>query len=137
MQRYIIVLFWLLILTVILLSVPTKCNLGNSEVEAFTNYYGYYKKYCGSCNWKSKRSCGKCLNCGICTTANGYSECVPGDAQGPYFRSDCAFWEYGDPETYYPGANVYPIVQMRNMKPYTRWNLNRSLRMSKRGKRLN
>ena len=130
-----IVLFWLLILTVILLSVPTKCNLSNSEVEGFTDYYGYYKKYCPSCGHRGKRSCGKCTNCILAYTANGHSECIPGNSQGPFFRDDILYYEYGDAETYYNGANVYPIVQMRNVKPYTRWNLNRSLRMPKRLKR--
>jgi hypothetical protein len=134
MQRYIIVLLWILILAVILLSVPTKCNLGN-KVENFDNYYGYYKNYCGSCHHRGRRSCGKCTNCGLCITADGHAECVPGDAQGPYFREDCAIWEFGDPMTFYNGSNVYPIVKQRNVYPYTRWNWWRN-RFSKRGKRM-
>lgn len=129
MQRYIIVLFWILILAVILLSVPSKCTLSNGvKKEGFTDYYGYYKQYCPSCNWRGLSSCGKCTNCGICVTEAGQASCAAGDASGPYFRSDCDKWSYGDDQTFYAGANVYPTVQMRNIYPYNRWNLNRSLR---------
>ena len=75
---------------------------------------GYYKKYCPSCGTKDKHSCGTCVNCGFCITVDGYGECVPGNNQGPFFRSDCAVWEYGNP--YYYGQ-VYPAT-ITHTSPY-------------------
>lgn len=55
----------------------------------------YYKRYCPSCGWRSRGSCSKCTNCGYCINKYGIGSCVPGDSQGPYYRRDCKYWEYG------------------------------------------
>lgn len=138
MERYIIVLFWILILAVILLSVPSKCMRGRAEgmrgVEPFVDYYGYYKKFCPSCGWRSRNSCSKCTNCIFGVTKDGYGRCLAGDSSGPYFANDLLYYEYGDDQTFYPGSNVYPIVKHRNIYPYNRWELNRSLRLPPKSK---
>ena len=118
---------WILIIAVILLFTPSECKSllspGDKNKEDFYTYYGYYKKYCPSCGWRSRYSCNKCTNCGWCVTASGYGECVPGDSSGPYFREDCQHWEYGDPYHNYPYSHVFPVVQTKDIYPHTRWNL--------------
>ncbi|ARF09586.1 hypothetical protein Indivirus_1_209 [Indivirus ILV1] len=115
MGKYIVVLFWVLVLSLVLLSVPTKCMAKNKvKKEGFHNFFNYNKQYCGSCGWRSKKSCSKCQNCGLCTTANGYTECVPGGPNGPLFRSDCVYWSYGNPYNYYKNALAYPVILTHN-----------------------
>ena len=128
MQRYVLILVWMLILVVILLSTPTKCV----TKEGFFTHYGYYKNYCPSCGWRSRYSCSKCTNCGYCVTASGKGECVPGDSSGPYFRSDCAYWEYNDPYLYYPNSHLYPVVQTRGIYPTVRHRRNSPWKWSKK-----
>jgi hypothetical protein len=108
---------------VILVMVIAICMYNKQNVEGFYTYPGYYKKYCGSCGTKSRRSCGSCTNCGTCVTPNGLSECVPGDSSGPYFRSDCMYWEYGDPYQHYPYSHSYPSIKTYENYPFYRWNL--------------
>lgn len=113
-----------LITVVVFLLIPsTKRNKGNEE--HFQTYYGYYKQYCPTCGWRSRNSCSKCTNCGYCITASGYGECVPGDNNGPYFRSDCMYWEYGDPYYYYPYSNIYPVITVNSAYPYYRYGVNK------------
>lgn len=117
MENYIIVLFWILVLMVILSSIPIK--------EGYHNFFGYSKQYCPSCGWRSMKSCKDCINCGICTTANGVSSCSLGDQSGPYYRNDCAYWDYGNQYNYYQNAIAYPVVTTRDRYPYNRWGKNR------------
>lgn len=131
MEKYIVVLFWILVLAIILLSVPTKCVSGNKK-EGFHGFFTYHKQYCPSCGWRSKESCSRCTNCGICTTANGFAECSPGDASGPYYRTDCVYWNYGNPYNYYQNALAYPITLTKDMYPYNRWGMNRPFNFFKR-----
>lgn len=114
-----VVIFIILIICLLLLSFPLKCNPKNknSNVEGFYTYQGYYKKYCPSCGWRSRYSCSNCTNCGWCITKDGNGQCVPGDGSGPYFRNDCMYWEYNDPYFYYPYSNIYPIVKIRSNYP--------------------
>lgn len=64
----------------------------------------YYPGYCRSCGWKSRAACSNCTNCGYCVTADGRGECVSGDQNGPYFRQDCARYEYNNP------INTFPVT---------------------------
>ena len=125
MDSKMLILFWVLLLAIILLSTPTGSR---KNIEGFYTDYGYYKRYCPSCGWRSRNSCSKCTNCGYCITASGYGECVPGDSSGPYFRSDCMYWEYGDPYYCYPYSHIYPVVKAKSVYPYYRWNLRRPWR---------
>jgi len=102
------------------------CPEEEQQVEGFYTYPGYYKKYCPSCGWRSRYNCSKCTNCGYCVTASGYGECVPGDSSGPYFRSDCMYWEYGDAYDFYPYSHVFPVIKTYDNYPYYRWNLKKS-----------
>jgi hypothetical protein len=80
------------------------------------NYIVYsYPQYCGSCGELGKYNCNKCTNCGYCYTPNGGGECVPGDADGPFFREDCVAYEYNDPN--YRVGRVYPDTYYWN-DPY-------------------
>lgn len=89
-----------------------------SQPEHFNTYLGYRKRYCQKCGWKNRWGCSKCNNCGYCVNRNGVGECVPGDAQGPYFRSDCLYWDYGDP---YFSQNVGSVFDYRNIYPNIRY----------------
>jgi hypothetical protein len=53
--------------------------------------------YCSNCGWMNRRKCADCANCGFCFNSRGVGECVSGDNKGPYFRKDCAVWEYAPP----------------------------------------
>jgi len=112
-----IILFWVLVIAVIFLSLPTTCN---AVKEGFYTLGGYYKRYCPSCGDRSRHGCSKCTNCGYCITASGNGECAPGDSSGPYFRSDCMYWEYGSDSFYYPYRNYYPLTRTKTLYPYRR-----------------
>ncbi len=85
----------------------------NSSKEGFYTYNSYFKQYCPSCNWRTRYSCSKCTNCGYCITANGVGSCEPGSSAGPYFRKDCAYWQYSDPSMYYPPSHYYPMIKTK------------------------
>jgi len=78
------------------------------DSEAFSSNYSYYPntRFCTNCDNRSYSTCANCTNCGYCYTSNGYGECVPGDENGPYFRTDCLNYEYNTPvainDIYYP-----------------------------------
>jgi hypothetical protein len=116
-----LVLLWIFILAIILLSTPTKCP---AQTEGFDTYYGYYKRYCPTCGWRSRASCSKCLNCGWSINAAGQGQCVPGDSSGPYYTDDTMYWEYGnDNNFYYPYSHIYPVVKVRSIYPYYNYKL--------------
>ena len=58
------------------------------------NNYLNYPRYCSNCSYLNQKKCKSCQNCGICYTNNGVGECIPGDKNGPYFREDCAYWDF-------------------------------------------
>lgn len=63
---------------------------------------------CPNCGKRNKMQCFQCSDCGWCVTSGGWGECVPGNENGPYFRSDCAAWQYHphpihDSQYYQPG----------------------------------
>lgn len=124
MEKYLVVLFWILVLAVVLSSIPTKCVLGGGS-EGFHNFFGYNKVYCGSCGFRSKEASSKCINCGWCVNSDGVGESVPGNASGPLYRTDCAYWDYGNPYNYYQGGIAYPVTLVKDMYPYNRWGMNR------------
>lgn len=47
------------------------------------------------CYGLSSGDCLKYSNCGLCLK-NKKSKCVPGDQQGPYFKTGCKKWAYGN-----------------------------------------
>lgn len=111
---YKIIVITIIILFILILLFSNR----NETKEDFYTYNSYYKQYCPSCNWRSQRTCSKCLNCGFCVTKEGVGTCEPGDSRGPFFRNDCTTWEYGDVYQYYPYANLYPVVQVKSQNPY-------------------
>lgn len=117
MERYIVILIWILIISVISLSIPTKCV---SKKEPFYTYFGYYKNYCGSCGHRSRTSCSKCTNCGWGMDSNGAGKCMPGDQAGPWFNDNVMYWNFSDPYAYYPGSHLYPVVKTRSIYPTVR-----------------
>lgn len=103
------VLFLILLLGIVLLSFPLKCNIKKSNGTTKEDFYvfgSYPQQYCGSCGYLGRVSCNNCANCGYCVT-DGVGECVPGDSQGPYFRSDCDYYEYKNPYLY-PYIGEFP-----------------------------
>lgn len=131
MERYAIILFWILIVAVILLSTPTKCLRDGAKKEGFYTYNGYYKNYCSSCGHKTRFSCAKCVNCGYAINESGVGFCTPGDASGPYFTRDAAYWEYNSPYIYYPSSHLYPIIKSRSMYPYNKHQINKPWKWTK------
>ena len=93
--------------------------------EHFETYYGYYKQHCPTCGWRSRNTCSKCTNCGYCISESGYGECVPGDEKGPYFRSDCKYWEFGDPYYYYPYSNIFPSITINSTYPFHKYGISK------------
>lgn len=54
---------------------------------------------CPNCGKRNRPQCFECSNfnsggCGWCIKSNGEGQCVPGNQNGPYFNSDCLYWEY-------------------------------------------
>lgn len=121
MDRYIVILFWVLVCAVILLSTPTKCMANEKKKEGFYTYYSYFKQYCPSCNHRTSYACDKCTNCGTCITPTGQSFCTPGDGSGPYFSEDCAYWKYGDSYHYYPYSHLFPVIREKSILPYYKY----------------
>jgi hypothetical protein len=109
-------MIWFIVLIVLLLSTPTKCN----QKEGFYTNSGYFKKYCPTCRGLSRYQSGQCSNCGYCISANGYGRSVPGDSVGPYYDSDCLYYDYGDPFYYYPYSHSYPIIKTKTIYPQKR-----------------
>lgn len=128
-----VILFWVIILAILLLSTPTKCPNKDLKEGFYTNY-GYYKRYCPSCGWRSRYSCSKCTNCGYAINASGVGQCVPGDSQGPYFMQDALYWEYSSPYTNYPYSHIYPVVKTRSSYPYYRYRMRRPWRRTTRNR---
>lgn len=94
--------------------------LNSKDIENYIPFYDF-KKYCGGCGYFNRRECSSCTNCGYCTTIDGNGECVPGDNFGPYFRKDCADWEYTDPYRRHPSTHKYPNIRNANVYPYYTW----------------
>ena len=131
MDRYIVILFWILIIAVILLSTPTKCM--NEKKEGFYTYNSYFKGYCSDCGSKTRYACSKCNNCGYSINASGVGHCVPGDASGSYFADDTMYWIYNDPNFYYPSSDLYPVVKTRSQYPTFRHKVHKPWKWVKQG----
>jgi len=132
MDRYVVILFWILIVAVILLSTPTKCMIDGKK-EGFYNYSSYFKGYCGECGSKTRYACSKCSNCGYSINASGVGSCVPGDASGSYFADDTMYWIYNDPNFYYPSSDLYPVVKTRSQYPTFRHKVHKPWKWVKQG----
>ncbi len=114
------ILILIFICVVVFLSALTKCNIKNVQKEGFyITGNEPYTSYCPECGYLNKRSCLGCTNCGICITPNGYSECVPGGPDGPYFRNDCVYWRYG--KSYYPYSSIHSTISSPSIYPRRRW----------------
>jgi len=135
--KYIFVILFLLLLTIsIYYFINNSLNMGlfdwvDKDIN-MENFYidNYDKAYCSSCGYKNRSNCNNCVNCGYCINEDGYGECVPGDANGPYFRKDCAYYEYNNPyysygafPYYYPYN--YPKVDPYSVYPLKYWWLRR------------
>jgi hypothetical protein len=60
-------------------------------------------EYCSNCKKNNFLDCFNCNNCGICVDRIGRRNCEPGDANGPYNRSDCLYWMHN-------GKNSYSLI---------------------------
>lgn len=114
---------WLVIIIIFVLFISYLIYSENLfGVQTFiTPIYTSYvpTRYCPECGNLSAFQCGKCSNCGFCTTETGFSECVPGDSTGPYFRQDCSFWNYGQPQ-----INTIYVQPVQSSWWPTWWNVN-------------
>lgn len=111
-----------IILCIVVISIFYYIMVGSRCIEK-EGFHGY----CTNCGNNDRISCGNCQNCGFCSTDTGHGECVKGDETGPYFRLDCANWEYGTSIINYW---QYPHYYNRYFKiyPRTRWDyINRNL----------
>lgn len=50
--------------------------------------------FCQNCRTLDAKSCADCPNCGICTDPFGNKTCEQGDEIGPYFKDNCAEWDF-------------------------------------------
>lgn len=103
------------------------------DIEGFSVYSS-----CRNCGKLGERRCGDCPSCGWCVSDNGYGECVPGDANGPYFRQDCVDWQhmsnykihmspYGEP--------IYPVYDPYNFSYWNPWTWRGNYRYHRRSPR--
>jgi len=99
--------FIIVILLILLLLLAKK-----DKREGFFTLYPYSYDYC-QCQSKGRHECGNCANCGYCMDRMGNGQCVPGDENGPWFRTDCVSWEYT-----YPWSGTYPYYEF---PPYPYW----------------
>jgi len=97
MDKYIVVSIWIILISILLLSIPINFN---NKIERFYEY-DHFKNYCSSCKYRNAYNCNKCTNCGLCIKKNGYNKCVPGDNNGPWFENNCMYWTYNNNEDYY------------------------------------
>lgn len=131
MVPILIVVVWIFILALCVLTATTQCPnekkmTGDDKKEGFSVHDMYYKRYCGGCGRRSRLGCSKCTNCGFCVTSDGRGSCVSGDAHGPYFREDCAIWEYGEPyQMAQHRIRPFHPIRRHNIYPYFNWSLRR------------
>jgi len=132
MNNNYIVLLVALICAVLLLSVPSGwAGMGHGDgVEGFHTYYGYFKQYCPSCHFRTKESCLKCQNCGLCTK-NGKTTCVPGSSDGSWFSENCDEWQYGTSDFYYPNSSIYPVALTKHFWPNAKPSIRSQYRWNK------
>jgi hypothetical protein len=124
-------------LLIILLYIVIVTPITNATNEPFNNIYptnnsylpviqsvpivGSIGQYCTSCGDRSRFECNSCSNCGYCVNYNsGSSQCVSGDQNGPYFRSDCDVYEYSNPWiNYLQSMYIFPVAYPNyNSYPY-------------------
>lgn len=86
-------------------------NCKDTKNEHYVVYSERDKWNCKECGFLTRAQCGNCVNCGYCYDYRGRGQCVPGDENGPYFREDCADYEYISP-VYYVGGIYYPRWQL-------------------------
>jgi hypothetical protein len=72
-------------------------SLHHNNVDDEHIFYYNYPTFCKTCGELSRSKCNNCVNCGYCVSPRGNGECVAGDEYGPYFREDCAYYEYQRP----------------------------------------
>lgn len=95
---------------------PTKCAIK----ENFANFYrNNYKEMCGSCYSKTcMDDCLNCLNCGVSYNFDGTKSCVPGDSNGPFFRSPKSkYYAYGKQWR----NKIRCQNQVKSIYPYNIW----------------
>jgi hypothetical protein len=97
-------IFCILILVITIASILV--NYYDVATEGFSGL-----SYCDDCGYRSRWECSDCIDCGYCISEYGDGECVSGNEDGPFFRSDCAIWEYGKPYDPSPYPNFYNILR--------------------------
>ena len=91
--------FYIILLLLLIILYLKKNNIESFITSQFSG------KYCTGCGSKNRHKCSKCVNCGYCFPQRAPPSCVPGDAQGPYFREDCLNYEYMYPASSLIGKN--------------------------------
>ena len=89
-MNYRLLIFFIIVIILIII-------LKNKIIKKCEGFGSYVHRYCGDCGKLGRYRCSKCVDCGYCIDQFGRGECIPGDIKGPYFRKDCAFWEYTQP----------------------------------------
>lgn len=109
-SEYVFVVFvTAVILIVACIIVSSNDDFSDLDEETHKENYVVYserdKWRCKECSGLNRINCGNCANCGFCYDYKGKGTCVPGDQNGPFFRSDCVDYEYISPIYY---TDVYP-----------------------------
>lgn len=81
MERYLIIVIGIILITVILM-------YRNMKKEDFRFRVGYYCPTCS--NLKTFAQCFECENCVWCPLCK---KCIPGDSYGPY-KKCCKYWKH-------------------------------------------
>ncbi len=116
--QQIIIWFGVIILIIILLVTPANNSLNENFIGNFDN---------NNCGYKGRVSCNiNGGNCGYCIKYDGQSECVAGNALGPFFRSDCDEWEYMSPFVNHLFPSIVPYYPYG--RPSIFWNRRRYYR---------
>lgn len=86
-----------------------------------TNNYLYQEqqlvgKVSDNCYELNEQQCLNCSNCGLCEKGN-VRTCIPGDSDGPYFKTGCEKWIYRD---FYDG-NGFDETQTRKVDSFDKF----------------
>jgi len=124
-KNYTCAITWIIVVIIILYIISTQFTdnggyRNKNIVEENFDIIGYPRSWCRSCGYRSRATCGNCQNCGYCINRQGYGECVPGDNDGPYFRQDCAYYEYNnaDPLSVMYPDYIYPYTSLNYVNTY-------------------
>lgn len=91
-------MYWIIfaIVSIIILLILTQRNNKDTK-EHFYWEPRWFGKESPDCYSEKPENCLNFSNCGFCSN-QGLNKCLPGDANGPYFKGNCGKWLYSNYE---------------------------------------